>query len=354
YTFLLQDGAYGALEHSNSVPIGIPSATFERDITETNNEIAHEFFHTWNLVRLRPAAYSDLNYGPQEKAGGLWWSEGLSVFYGDLLLRRAKLPVEDSTRIIHLEELINRYFSNPGNAKISPERSSLESNAQPGGLGDYSVSVHLQGEVLGAMLDLIIRDATNGSHSIDDVMKKMFYKFSAKGFYTKDIERTVKDICHCDIHSFFTSYVYNTTAMNFNRYLNLIGREVNIAWKPATDDNGKPYPDLEMNIYHPVGDTGFNIIIYNPESCWAKAGLHTNDKVVLINDMPITGMPTMRNIQRSLKVGDKVIFTVKRNSALKEIGVTITGYNIPVAHITPLKNITAKQRKIFNDWNDLK
>ncbi len=354
YTFLFQDGAYGALEHSTSVTIGLPSETFERDITDMNSEIAHEYFHTWNLVNLRPAQYSELNFGPQEKAGGLWWSEGMSIFYSDLLLRRAKLETYDSTRIVHLEKLIERYFSNLGNAKISPEKSSLESNAQPGGLGDYYLSVHLQGEVLGAMLDFIVRDATNGKRSIDDVMRKMFYRFpEAKGFYAKDIEQTVKDICGCDVSSFFQSYVYNASTLPFNQYLGLIGKQVNVTWKPSLDESGKPSPDLDIFIYRRAGDTAFSIGITNPESCWGKAGLHTGDKVVSVNNLPVANQ-TFRNIQRNLQVGDKVEFIINRNSEIKKILVTVSGYNVCTARITPLKNITQKQQKIFTDWNNLK
>ncbi|MGI8581823.1 MAG: hypothetical protein ACR2KX_06500 [Chitinophagaceae bacterium] len=354
YTFLFQDGAYGALEHSTSVTIGLPSATYERDIADINSEIAHEYFHTWNLVNLRPAQYSELNFGPQEKAGGLWWSEGMSIFYSDLLLRRAKLATYDSTRIVHLEKLIERYFSNPGNAKISPERSSLESNAQPGGLGDYYLSVHLQGEVLGAMLDFIVRDATNGKRSIDDVMRKMFYRFpEAKGFYAKDIEQTVKDICDCDVNSFFQLHVYNASTLSFNQYLGLIGKQVNVTWKPSLDESGKPSPDLDIFIYRRTGDTAFSIGITNPESCWGKAGLHTGDKVVSVNNLPVANQ-TFRNIQRNLQVGDKVEFIINRNSEIIKIIVTVSGYNVSIARITPLKNITPKQQKIFTDWNNLK
>lgn len=352
YVFLLQDGAYAALEHSNSVTIGLPGATFERDIQEMNSEIAHEFFHAWNLMRLRPAEYSELNYGPKEKASGLWWSEGLSIFYTDVLLRRAKFPVEDSTRIIHLEKLIESYFSNSGNAKISPEKASLESNAAPGGLGNYSVSVHFQGEVLGAIIDLIIRDATNGKRTIDDVMRKMFRRFSrVKGFYGKDIEQTVKEICGCDVHSFFQSYVYNANTMDFSRYLKLIGQQVNVTWKPAVDDNGKPMADYHMYIDRLVGDSNFIIVITDPQSCWGKADLHTGDKIISINNMPVTNSRAFRNIQRTMQVGDKVSITVSRKSVIKKIDIIVTGFYVPVAHITSIKNITTKQEQIFSAWS---
>lgn len=355
YTFLLQDGASAALEHSNSVTIGIPSETFERDKVDMNADIAHEYFHAWNLVALRPAQYSEVNYGAQEKAKGLWWSEGLSIFYTDLLLRRAKLPVYDSTRIVHLEKLIERYYFEPGNWKFSPENTSLESNAKPGGLGDYSVSVHLQGEVLGAMLDFIVRDATHGNKSIDEVMRKMFKRYSgAKGFHAKDIEQTIRDICGCDVHSFFQQFVFNATQLDFNRYLKLIGKQVNVTWKQAADDNGKPNIDYRMFINRWGKDSSFKIILTDPESCWGKAGLHTADKIISINNNPDINNRTFRNIQRSLSVGDKVEFMVEHNLKIKKIVVIVSGYNVPNAHITSLKNPTVKQQKLFNDWNNLK
>ena len=352
YTFLFQDSSNAALEHGNSVTIGIPATTFQRDLADINHEIAHEYFHTWNLMHLRPAEYSEINYGPKEKAAGLWWSEGMSIFYSDLLLRRAKLPTYDSTRLLHLEKLIGRYFFNPAYQKISPEKASIESNEPAGAFGDYSPSVHLQGEITGAMLDLIIRNATNGKHSIDDVMRKIFYRFAGeKGFHAKDIEQAVKEICNCEIHSFFRDHIYNAKPVNFDQYLNFIGKKVHIVWKPAQDNNGRPLPDYRMYLASRTGENNFTIIITNPESCWAKAGLHTGDKVVTINNMPVTDIQSYRMLQRSLQVGDTVEFEISRNSQIKKVTVTVQGYNVPAATITSLEKITPKQKKLFADWS---
>ena len=177
YTFLFQDGAYGGLEHMNSVTLGAPSADLAQSPHALLPETAHEFIHTWNLMRIRPAEYRSIDYRTQPPVAGLWFSEGLTLFYADLLLRRAGggISLPDSTRIAHLERLISRYLANPGNARFSAESvSRVAYNAPPGALGNYSASTHLQGEILGALLDLAVRSATRGERSMDDVMRLMF------------------------------------------------------------------------------------------------------------------------------------------------------------------------------------
>jgi predicted metalloprotease with PDZ domain len=138
YSFMLQDGAVGALEHNNSVTVGAPSSQLATSVGGTLFEIAHEYFHTWNLVRIHPAEYGDVSYKTPPLSKGLWFSEGLTMFYADVMMRRAALPVFDSTRIKHLETLIRRYLSSPAYVKYSAEEISLASYAPPGILGDYS------------------------------------------------------------------------------------------------------------------------------------------------------------------------------------------------------------------------
>ena len=189
YTFLLQDGAAGSLEHWNSVTIGATSARLASDLPDVLGEAAHEYFHTWNLMRIHPAGYGGVDYRPARRSHGLWWGEGITMLYADALLRRAGLSRPDSTRAAHLEGLITRYLASPGNARFSPESVSVITyGTPPGALGDYSASVHLQGELIGTMLDLIIRDATQGRRSLDDVMRIMLARYSGEqGYTTRDI-----------------------------------------------------------------------------------------------------------------------------------------------------------------------
>ncbi|HEU5217709.1 MAG TPA: hypothetical protein VFU23_03575, partial [Gemmatimonadales bacterium] len=125
YTFMYQDGAVAGLEHYNSVTLGAPSSDLARDANFSLQESAHEFFHTWNLMRIRPAERGDVTYRQAGQSRGLWWSEGLTIFYADLLLRRAGLPTFTPTRTAHLESLLARYLGSPGNTQLSAERVSL-------------------------------------------------------------------------------------------------------------------------------------------------------------------------------------------------------------------------------------
>ena len=208
--FLLQDGALGALEHPDSLTLGVPSATLAGNPYAFHEQIAHEFVHAWNLMRIHPEESHGMDYRAAKRSAGLWFSEGLSMFYADLLLRRAGLPESTPSRIAHLEELIARYLAEPGNARFSAEQVSRAANdARPGALGDYSASTHLQGELLGAMLDLVIRDATANRRSMDDVMRAMLDRFSGThGFTGKDIENTVTGLCGCEVASLFNAYVH--------------------------------------------------------------------------------------------------------------------------------------------------
>ena len=276
YSFLLRDGAYGALEHSDSLTLGAPSATLAGNPYALHEEIAHEFVHAWNLMRIHPAEYRGIDYRPAPPSAGLWFSEGLSMFYADLLLRRAGLPTETPTRVAHLEELIARYLAEPGNARFSAEQVSRAANdTRPGALGDYSASTHLQGELLGAMLDLIIRDATANQRSMDDVMRAMLDRFSGtRGFTGKDIENTVAGLCGCGVTSFFDAYVRGAAPIEFNRYLDLAGLRMEAVWE-KTDT-----PDLGAWAWMEPDENTLRIAIADPASVWGRAGLHTGDQIL--------------------------------------------------------------------------
>jgi predicted metalloprotease with PDZ domain len=352
YTFIFQDGAVGSLEHLNSVTIGAPSAELARGLTGLFGETAHEYTHTWNLMRIHPAEYQSLTYRTQPPVSGLWWSEGLTMHTADILLRRAKLPVFDSTHVAHLERLIGNYLSNPSNSRFSAERvSQVAYNAPPGSLGDYDASTHLQGELIGAMLDLVVRDATDGRRSIEEVLRLMLERYSGeRGFLGKDIEATIATVCGCSVRAFFDAHVRSGTPIDFDRYFRLIGLRTRGSRIPATGNDGTPLPDQRLRAWLPPGESRPSLLIGNPATVWGRAGLHTGDRLVAVNGAPVTTVADFRSALGRLRIGDTVRVEVARPAGASIVSVIVTGYDRPMVRIEELPDATERQRRLRAQW----
>jgi predicted metalloprotease with PDZ domain len=347
YTFLFEDGAFGGgLEHRNSVTLGAESQELARDPTAMIEGTAHEFLHTWNLMAIRPVEYRDIDYRTQPPVSSLWFSEGLTMFYADLLLRRAAIPLRDSTRIAHLERLIGTYLANPAYARFSAESiSKVAYNVQPGELGDYSASTHLQGELIGTMLDFMIRNSTNGQRSMDDVMRGLFEQASTQRVDGRVIEHAVESVCGCDVTRFFDAHVRHAAGIDFDRYLGLIGLTTHVTWGPAMY-NDAPDRDLRIYGFEPSPpDSGLRLIITNPASIWGRAGLHSRDRLVGINGAPVHTWSDLRATLQGLRVGDTVRLQVQR-SAPFEATVVVAGFDRPTVRIERLPNATVVQRRL--------
>lgn len=352
YSFLLQDGASGSLEHWNSVTIGATSARLAENLSEILAEAAHEYFHTWNLMRIRPAGYGGVDYRPARRSKGLWWGEGITMLYADVLLRRAGLPTLDSTRAAHVEGLIARYLASPGNSRFSPESVSVITyGTPPGALGDYSASVHLQGELVGTMLDLVIRDATSGRRSMDDVLRIMLARYSGEqGYTTRDIAAVVGEVCRCSVGAFFDRYVRAGNAIPFDRYLALAGLRPVVTWGPGVGRDGSPLADLRIFAWQPPGEPALRLLVSNPASVWGAAGLHTGDRLTSVNGAPVPTVDAFRSMFGRIGVGDTVTVDVSRPAGPYRTTVVVTVQQRPTVHLEPLADATERQLAIRKAW----
>ena len=219
-------------------------------------------------------------------------------------------------------------------------------------LGDYSASVHLQGELLGAMLDLVIRDATRGARSFDDVMRLMYRRFGGKdGFYAQDVERVAKDVGGGgEVHAFFQKYIYEGKALDLNPYLRLIGLRLQLSYRPVRDDKGRLAKDGRLYIWQPPGDTVYHLIITDPRSCWARAGLHTGDALLAINGQPVKNRQGFNDMLKELNIGDRIIVQVGHSGSSERITVDITGYEMPVAHLINEGNGSIEMQRLLRRW----
>jgi predicted metalloprotease with PDZ domain len=247
---------------------------------------------------------------------------------------------------------MERFLGNSTYEHISPESSSLGANrSSPGTFGDYSPSVHLQGEILGSMLDFIIRDATNGTRSIDDVMRLMMQRYSgARGFQGRDVENVVSSVCRCSVEAFFDAHVRHSRPIDFNRYLRLVGLRADVKWMPSVNDSGRPVTDLRIAAWLPSEGAHPRLLVRDPNSVWAKAGLHTGDELVAVNGQPMRSWPEFRGVLRNLAIGTNLRFDIVRAGNPMTVNVVAAGFTRPIVRIAPVATATAKQERLRRQW----
>jgi predicted metalloprotease with PDZ domain len=352
YTFLIEDGAWGGLEHVGSVSIGALSSDLAKDPRSYMGEIAHEYFHTWNLVALNPRGPITASANPPTHTRELWWSEGVTMYYAETLQRRAGIPEGGQTRVRDLEEEIDRFYGNAGNSYLSPEKGSWASIDPPDlSTGDYLSNYYTQGRLIAHALDIIIGDSTGGRRGIDDAMRSMYDRFAKRTAFTgADIERAVDSVCRCSMHSFFEDHVRGAKPIDFNPLLAPLGLRVVLAPERVADSSGTPYPDLRVTAYAPPAGGRMRVRIMDPRTVWASAGLHTGMEWTSLNRIPIDSFPDFRRAIRSIKLGDVVPVEVVRNGAIQQLNVRVTEYDRTRARIVEIPGATAEQLSRRRAW----
>jgi predicted metalloprotease with PDZ domain len=301
-------------------------------------------------MHMRPVERVGLRYRPAEPTGELWWSEGVTIYFSDLLMRRAQLAVYDSTRVAHLERYMAAYLLTPGYSRYSAERVSRASD-DPLGLGDDFASTHLQGNLLGTMLDLVVREATHGQRSLDDVMRMLSGRFTPqRGITGCDIEQAIHEVCACDVHTFFEAYVRGARPIDFDQYLRIIGMRAQVSWSPAVDSDGRPQPDVRLSAFTTADNPALRLHLSNPASVWGRAGLHTGDQLVSLDGQPVATSTDFRSRLGQFHIGDTAQVAFIRNGVASQVSVSIKGYDRPTVRVVEIADATPEQLRLRTQW----
>ena len=349
FVFLLQDGAYGGLEHENSTTVGAPSEELAGDRSDVLLSVAHEYFHAWNEVRLRPLGWGGLSYLPPTRTRGLWWTEGATMYFADVVLRRAGL--ERTSRLDVLRGQATSYLDNPGSAHVSPEQASWTVNDPPGANGGFSADLWEQGRLIATVLDLAIRDSTSGRRSLDDVMRTLVAEHPApRGFTGMDVERTASRVCGCSFHGFFERHVRGSALLDFDAALRPLGLRTRVSMQPEVDSAGRPQPDLRVWAYTAPGEHRPRLVVNDPRSVWARAGLRTGDVVVAMNGVAMPDRRSVITALRALHTGDRPRLDIVRAGRPLTVEVRVDGYETTRVSFDDLPRVTPAQLAARERW----
>jgi predicted metalloprotease with PDZ domain len=219
YTFLFHigkaaGGGGGGMEHANCTAIFVPSGEY------LSNVSAHEFFHLWNVKRIRPASLEPLDYTHEMYSRALWFAEGVTNTYGSYALVRSGLWNHQEF-YQDLSAQITELETRPAEHWQSAEQSSLDAWLEKYALYNQpqrSVSYYTKGQVLGVLLDILIRDRTDNQHSLDDLLRAMNLDFAKSGRFYRDsidIRLTAEKVTGTPLQDFFDKYVSGAQALPY-------------------------------------------------------------------------------------------------------------------------------------------
>jgi predicted metalloprotease with PDZ domain len=230
YTFLLRIGPFeqvggGGMEHADSTAISAES------VDELKNLCAHEFFHAWNVKRIRPQALEPVDYAKEQYTRVLWFAEGVTSTYAAYTLVRTGLWSK-SQFYDDLASQITDVETRPARKWQSVEDSSLDAwlEKYPDYNSPYrSISYYDKGQVLGVLLDLTVRDATGNRKSMDDVMRLMDEEYAKqhKLYRSEDaIRAAVEKVSGVSFEDFFRQYVAGVDEIPYDKFLSIAGLEL--------------------------------------------------------------------------------------------------------------------------------
>ncbi len=234
YTFIGIGPGYGGIEHLNNTTVSFSGKGLDNPeaLKRVLKFLAHEYFHHYNVKRIRPYELGPFDYDRENNTNLLWVSEGLTVYYEYLMVRRAGL-MNGEDLLLNIAGNISTYENDPGRTFQSLIGSSYDTwvdgpfGNKPG-TQDKSISYYEKGPVIGLILDFAIRNATKNSKSLDDVMRFLYYEYYKKlqrGFTDAEFRKVCEDIAGISLASEF-EYVNTTREIDYSLYLSFAGLKI--------------------------------------------------------------------------------------------------------------------------------
>jgi predicted metalloprotease with PDZ domain len=301
--------------------------------------LSHEFFHLWNVKRIRPTEMWPYDYHAEQYTPLLWWSEGVTDYYADLTNLRAGLWTP--------EQFSHNVEQNVTTVESAPEPWSEEDGSVATWINEVYVNssqlYYPKGSLTGLLLDISIRDATDNAHGLDDVMRALFTRYykQGKGFRTADLLGLLREMGMPDADGFYQRHVNGRDSLPYQVVLAKAG----IAF--ARQVESTPF----VGVLPAVTPDGHMVVqSVTPGSAAAEAGLEPGDVLVKVGDVAVTPGQDWSGAFRQEyqgKAGAPLVITVHRGGQVLALSTHVKERQSATFSVTLLPNPTAKQAKIW-------
>jgi len=358
FLFHVWPKAGGGLEHLNSTQIN-----FSKDMdntepvpargTQYTSKLyvsAHEFFHAWNVKRIRPRPLGPFDYSQMVHTPSLWISEGLTSYYGWLALAHAGL-ITPQQYLDYIARLITEFEKLPGRTERSIEDTSsdtwffgLRTIGQDTNLANTSYSYYDGGQIIGHILDFAIRQDTNNQKSLDDWMRLLYtrYALPKPGFEPDDAVHVASEIAGQDVSDIFRRYISGKEPIPYEPYFAYAG----VAAEKKLDAS-KSWAGLTFTKQDNGTTTIKNVIPGGPAE---SAGLDKDDLIIALDGRALSSTDDVEALISAYKPGVTMRVLVQRLGQMREFPLTLAPNPYYTYTLKPMEHPTARQQAIYNTW----
>ena len=347
----LMTDARGGLEHANSAVLMTNRwATRTRKAYLDWLELAsHELFHVWNGKRLRPVALGPFDYEREAHTHSLWVVEGITDYYGDLLLHRAGLSTRDEF-FASLSDKIEMLQTTPGRGVQSIASASFDTWIKlyrpDENSPNTSISYYVKGAVVAFLLDLEIRRLSKGKRSLDDVMRTAYERYSgARGFAEHEFRALVEECAGASLDRFWSSALEGTGELDYANALASAG----LRFRIPSPDAGQPARRATLGAVTKV-DSGRLVVSQVRRSTPAhEAGLNVDDEILAIDEFRVRVDQLEGRLEQYVP-GDRVSVLVARRDRLLRLDLTLGAEPLKAWQLEVDPSATASRRAQLDFW----
>lgn len=327
YTFIIHNviDGQGGLEHMNSTTLSVNRWTYEgAEYIDFLSLVAHEYFHLWNVKRIRPIELGPFNYDEENYTSLLWVMEGFTTYYDELLLLRAGYytPEKYTSKLLsslnYVEGSVGTRIQPVAHASFDAWIKAYRPNENS---SNTTMTYYSRGALMAACFDAMIISKYEGKKGLDHFLQQLYAKFYKKlnrGFTELEFQEELETFLGEDLDAFFKDYIFGTKVPDYNSIFSKIGYNVDYVGVDKASFGAS------------VSQNGGKVIVKSVRagSAAEEAGLSVNDEIIGCNGFRLD-QGSFDEIMNSVSAGQILSILVSRDELLFELKVKITNYERP-------------------------
>lgn len=349
YTFFVHNvpAGGGGLEHLNSTTVQVQRFAYSNESSYQSflGLVAHEYFHLWNVKRLRPIALGPFNYDVENYTRMLWVSEGFTAFYDNWLVKRAGYNTPEK----YLDIIANEYSAQanlPGDKEQSVADASFDAwikyYRRNENSNNTQVSYYDKGSIIASLLNLMIIEHSGAKQNLDNLMSYLYEEYYKKkniGFTDDQFKAAAEKFTGKNLDEFYKNYINGVEAIPYESYLKIAGLKL-------TDLNAS-----KNEAYLGASSTNTNgkVIITSvaKNSPAYTYGLNVNDEILAIDNFRTDDLTKALSYK---KAGDKLSILLSRDGMIKMIDITLVKNTTVKYKIEKVANPSPEQDAAYKQW----